>query len=134
MFHSGISRSAFQTRKPPRAGRPVWKRAEEYKRWLRKLPCACGGKNDFCEGPTEAAHVDPAGKGGLDAKGLSTKVADRYCIPLSRGCHYHQTSIAGWPVFERSLPTQSAVSLSTAYWAEWPGRVAWERELGEDGR
>lgn len=133
MFHPGLSKTAFRTRKPPRAARPAWKRAEDYKRWLRKLPCACGGGNDFCYGPTEAAHVDLAGKGSLDAKGLGTKVSDRFCMPLSAGCHHQQTAIIGWPMFEQTLPTRSSVALSNAYWHEWPGRIAWEREQRQVG-
>lgn len=68
-----------------------------------------------------SAHVDHAG-----TKGMSTKVADANCIPLSDGCHKHQHNI-GWRTFERTyLPGGNAVTLSDAYWAAWPGRKAWE--------
>ena len=124
-----LPRSAFQARKPARAGRPAWKCAEEFRRWLRKLPCACQGRNEFCDGPTEAAHVDMAGRGTPDAKGMGSKVADRHSLPLSRGCHAGQHRV-GWLTFERTLPMSSAVALSFMFWEEWPGRPAWERENG----
>jgi hypothetical protein len=126
MRSSVMPRSAFTTRKPPRAGRPAWKCAEAYKRWLRKLPCACEGRNPWCAGDTEAAHVDIAG-----GKGVATKVADRFCIPLSSGCHRHQTEVIGWPEFEKTLRGGSAVALAGTYWQNWDGRIAWERELAD---
>lgn len=123
-----LSRSMFQTRKPPRAGRPAWKCAEEYKRWLRKLPCArCTHPGDL-ENPIVAAHVDHAGKGTRDAKGAQTKVADAHCVPLCDRCHKHQHNI-GWLTFERLLPLGDAPMLAAAFWEKWPGRGDWEREL-----
>jgi hypothetical protein len=114
----------FQTRKPPRAGRPAWKCAEEYKRWLRKLPCArCSHPAGDRENPMVSAHVDHAG-----GKGTSTKVADRHCIPLCDSCHTQQHAI-GWRSFQLGLPTHDAVSLAATYWQQWPGRSAWEREF-----
>ena len=128
-----LPRSAFKPRKPERAGRPAWKCAEEFKRWLRKLPCACQGANPWCAGPIQSAHVDHAGKGTPDAKGLSSKVADRFCVPLSLGCHQHQTDVIGWSEFEMTLPGGDAEKLARDYWEAWPGRAAWERELAEQG-
>lgn len=117
-----LARSAFMTRKPPRAGRPEWKRAEEFKRWLRKLPCACcGAESEGLRNPIVAAHVDHAG-----GKGMGTKVADKHCIPLLDTCHQRQHSV-GWATFERGLPGGDAVELAAAYWDRWPGRIAWER-------
>lgn len=133
MRSAAMPRSAFQRRKPPRAGRPAWKCADEFRRWLRALPCACGGKLPFCEGVIVAAHVDTAGKGTRDEKGASTKVADRFCIPLSHGCHRVQTDVLGWPEFQLMLPGGDAEALSERYWQEFPGRLAWERELAEQG-
>lgn len=123
-----LSRKAFQTRKPPRAGRPAWKVAEDYKRWLRKLPCARCEHTGGIFNPIVAAHVDIAG-----GKGTSTKVADRHCIPLCNDCHIQQTDVLGWPNFEKLLPLGDAVALASVYWTEWPGRVAWEREQREAG-
>lgn len=118
-----LGRSAFQTRKPPRAGRPAWKCAEEYKRWLRKLPCACcGGLGDRPD-PIVAAHVDHAG-----GKGMASKAADRHCIPLLDSCHKRQHAV-GWATFERVLPGRDAVTLAAEYWGQFPGRIQWERDL-----
>jgi hypothetical protein len=123
-----IPRSAFQTRKPPRAGRPAWKCADEFRRWLRKLPCACCNHIRTDENPIVAAHVDHAG-----GKGVSTKVADRHSLPLCDECHKRQ-HLVGWLTFEKSLPLRDAVALAGVYWTEWPGRRDWEREMGEGGR
>lgn len=127
MRSAALPRSAFQTRKPPRAGRPAWKCAEEFKRWLRKLPCArCEHVGDAAN-PIVAAHVDHAG-----GKGVSTKVADRFCVPLCDGCHKEQHRI-GWPAFEKLMPLADAVALAGVYWTEWPGRRAWEADLAARG-
>lgn len=123
-----LSRSALQTRKPPRAGRPAWKQADEYRRWLRKLPCACcGAEGRPPRDPIIAAHVDHGGQGTRDAKGMGSKAADRFCIPLLDSCHQEQHRI-GWPAFERRLKGGDAVELAAAYWEKWPGRAAWERD------
>lgn len=120
-----LPRSAFQTRKPSRAGRPAWKCAEEYRRWLRRLPCvACHAIGDRTN-PIVAAHVDHAG-----GKGTGTKVADRHCIPLCDHCHQEQHR-DGWRTFEKKLPMQDATVVATAFWQQWPGRAAWERDLAE---
>ena len=124
-----LPRSAFQRRKPARAGRPAWKCCEEFKRWLRSLPCACQGKNPCCSGPIQAAHVDHAGKGTADAKGLGSKVSDRFCVPLSMGCHQHQTDVIGWSELEMTLPGGSAEALANEYWEGWDGREKWERQF-----
>lgn len=126
-LHQRLPRSAFQTRKPPRAGRPAWKCAEEYKRWLRKLPCAFCSHVRTDENPIVSAHVDHAG-----GKGIGTKVADRHCIPLCDECHRRQHRM-GWPAFEKGLRYADAVVLAGVYWQEWPGRVAWERDMAGQG-
>jgi hypothetical protein len=118
-----LARSAFQTRKPRRAGRPAWKCADEFRRWLRKLPCAkCGHVGDDAN-PIVAAHVDHAG-----GKGMATKVADRHSLPLCNDCHTEQHRV-GWMTFEKGLPMADAVALAGVFWVEWPGRLQWEREL-----
>lgn len=127
MRAASLPRSAFQTRKPPRAGRPAWKCADDFRRWLRKLPCvACRHPGDSFN-PIVAAHVDHAG-----GKGTATKVADCYCIPLCDSCHKQQHAI-GWKLFELGLPQHDAVALSETFWKEWPGRSAWERDLEARG-
>lgn len=127
-----IPRSAFRTRRPERAGRPAWKCAEDFKRWLRKLPCA-GCMHVWSDAnPIIAAHVDHAGQGTRDSKGTGTKAADRHCIPLCNECHRRQHN-HGWPRFEQSLPGKDAPALAARYWQEWPGRLAWERDLAASG-
>ncbi|MBB4618643.1 hypothetical protein [Sphingomonas abaci] len=127
MRAASLPRSAFQTRKPPRAGRPAWKCAGDFRRWLRKLPCIrCGHIGDQAN-PTVAAHVDHAG-----GKGTSTKVADRYCIPLCDSCHKQQHAL-GWRSFEQGLPGHDAVAISETFWSKWPERGAWERDLASRG-
>ncbi len=127
-------RAAFQRVKPKRAGRPDFKRAEDFGRFLRALPCACLGKNDWCTGPVQAAHVDHAGKGTRDAKGMGSKVADRFMVPLSLGCHQYQTDVMGWPAFEKTLPLGDAEALSAVYWTEFLGTPKgreWQRQAAE---
>lgn len=112
--------SAFKPRKQ-NAPRPAWKVAEAFKQWLRGRPCACGGKSPHCMGPIQSAHVPVPGE-----KGISTKVADRHCIPLSYGCHELQHKI-GWVSFTISyLRGSDPLRLSDAYWRAWPGRAKWE--------
>lgn len=129
-------KSAFRKIKPKRAGRPEWKRAEDFGLFLRGLPCACLGKNPWCSGPVQAAHVDHAGKGTRDAKGASTKVADRFMLPLSLECHRQQTEVIGWPEFEKTLPMKDAEALSGIYWTEFlatPKGRDWLRQAAERG-
>lgn len=106
------------------APRPAWKVADAFRQWLRGRPCACQGKNPNCGGKMLSAHVDHAG-----SKGMSTKVADSNCIPLTKACHDLQHLI-GWRTFEAAyLPGGNAVALSDEYWRAWPGRKAWEQNL-----
>jgi hypothetical protein len=58
---------------PPRQG-PA--RDEDYRAWIRSLPCcAC-----LAEGRSEAAHT------GADG-GMSMKASDYSCVPLCPDCH-----------------------------------------------
>jgi hypothetical protein len=51
-------------------------RDEDYKAWIRTLPCiACG-----IEGRSEAAHTGSDG-------GMSMKASDYSCVPLCSDCH-----------------------------------------------
>lgn len=104
------------------APRPAWKVAEAFKQWLRGRQCAADGYG-LCEGRMVAAHVDHAG-----GKGMGTKVADRHCIPLC-WMHHNRQHSRGWPTFEAEcLGGKSAIAMADAYWNQWPGRAAWERE------
>lgn len=121
-----LPRSALKPRRQ-NAPRPAWKVAEAFRQWLRGRECACRGNNPECSGPIIAAHVDYAGKGTPDAKGTGSKAADRWCIPLSDGCHRLQHD-RGWPWFDVTILKMAGAGAMMAadYWYIWPGRKAWE--------
>lgn len=125
-----LARAAFAPRKK-NAPRSFWKVNEAFRQWLRGRPCACGGRNSFCDGKIQAAHVDYAGKGTRDAKGTGTKVADRWSIPLSASCHMLQHN-RGWPWFDITILGLAGAGekLAAEYWNAWPGRRAWEAKNG----
>ena len=102
------------------APRPAEKSAPGFLQWLRGRQCAA--LTGDCEGKLEAAHVDYAGD-----KGMSTKVSDRYSIPLCSKHHRLQHTV-GWPEFERRQYGREGhgLGLANAYWHYWPGRRAWE--------
>lgn len=107
--------------------RPAEKHCEGFLQWLRGRPCSVehfGG----CEGKMTAAHVDYAG-----GKGMGTKVADRFAIPLCAR-HAQMQHDIGWDTFERrhfSGKTGHALKLADAYFTSWPGRIQWLRKLAE---
>lgn len=104
--------------------RPAHKSARSYLQWLRGRRCAADGYG-LCEGIMTAAHVDHAGD-----KGMSTKVSDRFSIPLCLG-HAMRQHNRGWQTFEAEcLGGKSAVDIANAYWEAWPGRRAWEANHG----
>ena len=104
--------------------RPAHKSAPGYLQWLRGRKCAADG-HDLCDGRMEAAHVDHAGD-----KGVSTKVSDKFAIPLCSD-HHRRQHTKGWMTFEAEcLGGRSAVALADAYWTMWPGRRAWEERNG----
>jgi hypothetical protein len=111
------------------APRPAWKVADAFRKWLRGRPCACEGRNPECAGPVRSAHVDFAAKGTPDAKGTASKVADRWCIPLTDPCHDLQHT-KGWPWFITNILKRDPEKLAAAYWKAWPGRAKWENENG----
>lgn len=103
------------------APRPAEKVAHGYLKWLRGRVCRVHG---CCyDARTEAAHVDHAG-----GKGVSTKVADRFAIPLCGGPagHHAEQHRIGWRSFEKKYGFD-AVEDAARYWRAWPGRIAWER-------
>lgn len=69
-----------------------------------------------------AAHVDYAAKGTPDAKGASTKVADRWAIPLSWLCHQLQHD-KGWPWFDHHIlgGERAGEKIAAAHWQAWKG-------------
>jgi hypothetical protein len=101
-------------RKPPGKERRGPARCEDYKAWVRTLPCvACG-----IEGCSEAAHV------GTDG-GMSMKATDYSCVPLCSNCHtqapgaYHRI---GKRAFERAHGLCFAVEVRRL-------NAAWEDEI-----
>ncbi|WP_066795233.1 DUF968 domain-containing protein [Sphingomonas soli] len=104
------------------APRPEWKVADAFRQWLRGRPCLCSDRGG-CDGRIISAHVDYAG-----GKGMGTKVADRFCIPLCMEHHRVQHQ-HGWPAFEANFKI-NGLEASKAYWAAWPGRAKWEAEHG----
>lgn len=106
-------------RKP---GRPADKSAPQYLQWLRGRPCACAGRNPNCSGKIEAAHGPHKA-----SKGMSSKCADRWAMPLSSACHGLQHRI-GWQSFAAMHLHGDPLEICNAYWMKWPGRVAWERK------
>lgn len=128
-----LSRSALKPRHR-NAPRPAEKSAPQFLQWLRGRQCAVAatgraGAVEACEGKIEAAHVDYAG-----GKGVGTKVADRFAIPL---CSYHHARqhAVGWDTFDRHWlgGVSMALFMAADYWRAWPGRIAWERKQ-EAGR
>lgn len=104
------------------APRPAWKVATSFRQWLRGRECACAGRNDDCGGPIQAAHVDYAAKGTPEAKGTGTKVADRWCIPLSSDCHALQHR-KGWQWFDLHIlgGVARGEMMAAEYWRLWTG-------------
>lgn len=100
------------------------KSAPAFLQWLRGRNCAVGPLG--CSGRIEAAHVDHAG-----GKGIATKVRDSAAIPLC-ACHHHAQHYRGWKTFEFAKNID-AVALAESYWRAWPGRIAWERKLADNG-
>jgi hypothetical protein len=70
----------------------------------------------------QAAHVPHKA-----SKGMATKAADRWQIPLSEGCHLFTQHTQGWKTFTfKFLGGRDPVALAEAYWKAWPGRAKWE--------
>lgn len=111
------------------APRPAEKAALGFLQWLRGRDCAVAHVCILpCYGKIEAAHVDYAG-----GKGVGTKVADRYAVPLCSEHHYRQHQI-GWRLFEAALLSNwNGLESANEYWRQWPGRIAWERKQEANG-
>jgi hypothetical protein len=123
-----LSRSATRPRRH-NAPRPAEKSCPRFLQWIRGRGClAC---NAGCTDRVEAAHVDYAG-----GKGVGSKVADRYAVPLCGGPagHHAEQHRRGWKTFERQYFGEEGYALKAAeaYWRAWPGRIAWERK--QEGR
>jgi hypothetical protein len=104
------------------AGRPAEKSAPTFLKWLRGRPCILARSPEHqCSGKVRACHVDYAGD-----KGMSTKVSDRFAVPMCDGAHREQTDVLGWGPFEEKHKLD-ALKAADQFWTAWPGRGAWER-------
>lgn len=110
------------------ATRPPEKDAPAFKQWIRGRPCIFIDQGG-CEGKRHAAHLDFAG-----GKGMSTKVADRYSVPMCARHHRIQHD-KGWDTFMRMTGcTREQLMLAAArLWNAWPGRPQWERKQRDAG-
>jgi hypothetical protein len=121
--------------------RPTEKSAPQFLQWLRGRECFLAGHRAGGRGlgdpprrsPVEAAHVDCAG-----GKGMATRVADKFAIPLCQRHHDEQhgkigafSNRGGWPLFQIKYGF-NAVDVAGDYWHRWPGRKAWEAKHEED--
>lgn len=106
------------------SGRPPEKDAPGFLQWIRTKNCLLAGnkKAGPCWGKIRACHVDYAG-----GKGVATKVADRFSVPMCDGHHDEQHK--GWQTFERKHDLD-ALDASIKFWFAWPGRRDWERKNG----
>lgn len=119
-----LSRSALRPRKQNSRKADAWKRCPQFLQWLRGRPCMFADRRG-CDGKIVAAHVDYAG-----GKGIATKVADQFAVPMCGGPDGHHAAQHrwGWATFEANFKMQPGGTLeaSKAYWSAWPGRIAWE--------
>jgi hypothetical protein len=108
------------------AGRPAEKDAPGFLQFVRGRPCIFADQGG-CEGKRQAAHLDFAG-----GKGVGTKVADRYSVPMC-GRHHRIQHDKGWETFMRMTGcTREQLMLAAArLWNSWSGRRAWEAKQGE---
>lgn len=106
------------------AGRPPEKDAKGFLQWLRGRPCIFADQGD-CQGKIVPAHLDFAG-----GKGMSTKVADRYCVPMCGLAHHARQHNIGWDTFmlEMGVTREQLMLAAARLWSAWPGREAWERK------
>jgi hypothetical protein len=109
-------------RKHRNAGRPAEKDAPGFLSWIRQRPCILDNTGE-CVGKVRACHWDEAGD-----KGMATKVADKWALPMCDGHHAEQTDVLGWPKFQIKYRFK-AEAFCTQLWQAWPGRIAWLRNL-----
>ena len=102
--------------------RPPEKSAFGFLQWVRGHECACA-KQGGCSGKVQSAHVDYAG-----GKGMGTKVADRFSVPLCDAHHREQHNM-GWTSFEMKHGI-NALRIANELWRRWPGRARWEATRG----
>lgn len=102
---------------------PAGKRCEPFLKWLRTRACILSHTGN-CRGKVRACHWDEAGD-----KGMSTKVSDKFSLPMCDGHHAEQTDDLGWPRFQLKYGFIALV-VCAAFWRDWHGRAKWEAEHG----
>lgn len=107
--------------------RPAWKVELAFHKFLRGRPCfldgrGCGWGDPPRKSFVEAAHVDCAG-----GKGMGSKVADQFAIPLCQRHHDEQhgkigafKNRGGWKTFQLKYGFD-AVKVAAEYWRLWQG-------------
>lgn len=105
------------------AGRPAYKSAPGYLKWLRTRECILAPTGE-CKGKVRACHWDEAGD-----KGVATKVSDKFALPMCDEHHRIQTEVAGWPHFQTQYGFKAG-DVCAAFWGAWHGRAAWEAVNG----
>lgn len=119
-----LPQSAFRNRHKNR-GRPPEKSNYKYLQWLRGRPCALQNHGG-CGGKVHACHVDYAGD-----KGMGTKVADHFAIPMCT-CHHAEQHNIGWTHFEARYAIRGIVLAEQFFgaWLNTPMGAKWimERE------
>jgi hypothetical protein len=128
-----LQRSAFRPRKPPRMRPgPDPKRAPEYLRWLRKLPCyVCWKMGRVQANNCEACHTPDKA-----TRGTSTKVADWNAIPMCGGPqgHHAEQTQHGWKTFAERHDFDPR-ALAEQYWSEWLRTASGQRwKAKQEGR
>lgn len=63
------------------------------------------------------------------SKGMGTKCADQWAMPLSLECHALQHKL-GWQTFAARYLPGDPLAICASYWFQWPSRLAWERKNG----
>ena len=121
-------RARISKRPKVRAGRPPEKDAPAFLKFVRTQHQCILVDTGECHGKVRACHWDEAGD-----KGISTKVSDRWSLPMCDRHHAEQTDELGWPEFQRRHGF-SAEAFCAALWKSWPGRGAWEKALAEHPR
>lgn len=106
------------------AGRPPEKDARGFLQYLRGRPCIFADSGD-CQGKIVPAHLDWAG-----GKGMGSKVADRYAVPMCCFGHHARQHSIGWDSFmaEMGVTREMLMLAAARLWFAWPSRGAWERK------
>lgn len=109
-------------RRHTNAGRPAEKSAPGFLAFVRQRPCILDHTGE-CRGKVRACHWDEAGD-----KGMGTKVADKWSLPMCDGHHQEQTDVLGWPKFQVKYRF-NAREFCEQLWRAWPSRLRWENSL-----